>query len=331
MCGYKKRTQPVSELETGCFHHLVPGQKGFLNDPRQTPIEITEINLDTGFFTVAVLDFEDRGAHWSIPFENVSQYGFPATASHATPSVQKAIAFTVQRFDHPLVIEVSTERQAVTEQEISQRIPEARQWLRTEGQFLHTEKQLPDVHLRKGSPALIKDLQRFLEHHGLWELEERFSSTYVSNPRSGELIKGHGIVLAEMGLAPFHGKVVRDPNTFIHYPKPVRQHHILWRLAFLRALFAELNCPHLLVYRGIRVNDTASPHSPGTWISTALHPPVAMEHITHINPTQTGLMYSRWMPVDRLWMTFYETRAMNQHYLETEAVFLGPEKTVTFF
>ena len=35
---------------------------------------------------------------------------------------------------------------------------------------------------------------------GLWDIEEAFAEQYVRNPNSGELVKGHAIVLAELGL-----------------------------------------------------------------------------------------------------------------------------------
>ena len=45
-------------------------------------------------------------------------------------------------------------------------------------------------------------------------MEERFATQWASNNESGEFIKGHRIVIAEVGLSPYEGKVVRDPALF---------------------------------------------------------------------------------------------------------------------
>ena len=59
----------------------------------------------------------------------------------------------------------------------------------------------------------------------------------MSNPHSGEMAKGHAIVLAEMGLCPYSGKVVRDRALFAgDGAKERRRAHILLRLAFTQEL-----------------------------------------------------------------------------------------------
>ena len=44
-----------------------------------------------------------------------------------------------------------------------------------------------------------------MEERGLLDMDQALAQTYVSNPASGETVKGHLIVMAEMGIAPFHG------------------------------------------------------------------------------------------------------------------------------
>lgn len=51
------------------------------------------------------------------------------------------------------------------------------------------------------------------------------------------MAKGHAIVLAEMGLCPYSGKVVRDRALFAgDGAKERRRAHILLRLAFTQEL-----------------------------------------------------------------------------------------------
>ena len=88
-------------------------------------------------------------------------------------------------------------------------------------------------------------LERFLGEVGLVELDEAFASRYVSNASSGELVKGHAIVLAQLGLCPYDGKVVRSPDLFAgEWTEERRAAHVVARLAFVRELFAPEGEPH---------------------------------------------------------------------------------------
>ncbi|HET6866787.1 MAG TPA: hypothetical protein VFH80_12790 [Solirubrobacteraceae bacterium] len=55
---------------------------------------------------------------------------------------------------------------------------------------------------REGDPRLYDLLDEVMTDRGLAELDHDFSATFVTNPASGELVKGHAIVLAELGLCP---------------------------------------------------------------------------------------------------------------------------------
>ena len=69
-----------------------------------------------------------------------------------------------------------------------------------------------DLSAQTGNPALWTDLKRYMTEESLWDIEEMFAEQYVRNPNSGELVKGHAIVLAELGLVAFEGKQVRDAD-----------------------------------------------------------------------------------------------------------------------
>ena len=68
-----------------------------------------------------------------------------------------------------------------------------------------------DPEAPRGDPLLIADLDAYLERRGLAELDRHVARGYVSNPSSGDLVKAHAVVAAELGLAPYHGPILRDP------------------------------------------------------------------------------------------------------------------------
>ena len=57
-------------------------------------------------------------------------------------------------------------------------------------------------------------LEEFLAGRDLGALERALSASLASNPNAGEVVKGHAIVLAELGLCPYRGTVISDPEAF---------------------------------------------------------------------------------------------------------------------
>ena len=89
-----------------------------------------------------------------------------------------------------------------------------------------------------------------MDFHGLTDMEERFATQWVSNSESGEFIKGHRIVIAELGLSPYEGKVVRDSTLFDEpWSKQRRAHYILVRMAFVQEVFSQSEIERPLLYR----------------------------------------------------------------------------------
>lgn len=73
--------------------------------------------------------------------------------------------------------------------------------------------------------------------------------TFVSNPASGELVKGHAIVLAELGPCPYRGEIVRHPELFTgQWSKPRRAEHLVVRLAFMQELFSSWEVDTVTLY-----------------------------------------------------------------------------------
>jgi hypothetical protein len=146
----------------------------------------------------------------------------------------------------------------------------------------------------------------------------------VSNPGSGEIVKGHRVVLAELGLADYAGNVVRDPATFEgKWTRERRIDHIVTRLAFVRALFDRLGLQTVTVWRGASIEGRLEDRRGRTFVSTTFDEAVARSHYQSGPSRWTHVLIRGDVPVDRLFATYHETAAMNTNFLEAEAVLLA--------
>jgi hypothetical protein len=146
----------------------------------------------------------------------------------------------------------------------------------------------------------------------LRDLDDAFFRTWASNPRSGELVKGHAIVLAELGLAPFAGTVVRDPALFAGaWSKERRAAHIVARLAWTAA-----NVGPLTVFRG----GPLPAGRPGSFVSATLDVRVAA---SHYGAYADAFIRRERVGPGRVFATHRETPALNHPYRESEVVLLS--------
>ena len=180
------------------------------------------------------------------------------------------------------------------------------------------------IERRTGESTLFALLDNFLVKRGLDELDRSFSKTFVSNPRSGELIKGHAIVLAELGLCPYYGQIVRDPRLFQEpWSRSRRAEHIIARLAFVQELWSSWKHETVTLYRGAAVDGPLRSREPTSFVSATFSRDVASEHFEGGPTTQTAVMWRQRVPIRRLFMTFVETSEMNSRFDEAEAVLIG--------
>ena len=293
---------PDADFAPGRLADLVTGNRGRLLDPRRTPVTIAGSVLETGFFSVRVDAFEDAGAVWEVPFEDVARFQFAhgGAVRDDVAELEAAIA----RLDRPLAIDGQDGRASALARLVEEH-EAAREWI----------IPLPDlssyVEERIGEPALYRSLAAFMDDRGVGDLERAFAERFVSNPWSGELVKGHAIVLAELGLCPFRGKAVRDPALFDGaWSRERRATHLLSRMAFVQELFGDGT---VTVYRGSREPETAS------FVSASFSRAVAAENVAG----REGVVREWVVGAGRLFMTFLETEAMNRRYREAEAVLLG--------
>jgi hypothetical protein len=300
---------PDEDFEPGRIEHLVAGNPGRLLDERRTPVVVRSVDERTGQFAVEIRAFEDAGAQWEVPFEDVGRFQFARHAELLSPPAAGACRAIAARLDRPLHIPAAAAPDVERE----------RAW----AQAALGPIELPDpeaaIAARTGDPGLAAAVGAALAERGLSDMDEAFAARYHSNPASGELVKGHAIVAAEIGLAPYRGKVVRDDRLFDEpWTKARRAEHLLARMALTRELWRRAGAERS-VHRATRPDrpDAAS------FYSVTFAREVAEAHAT-------ATLVSAPLPLDSLLMTFWETSALNRHYREAEAVVLrrpGPSPT----
>ena len=321
---------PDSAYENGELRHLIVGNMGRLLDPRRTPVRITEVKSETGFVALEILDFEDKGNHWEYTFEEISRFQFDRNSHYATAENIKKFQEAVNCFDRTVSIVGDDAQKRTTMERMLKERKKARKWLLKNSRFLSESGKLPEIKNLEGDILLYEDLYNFMDFFNLWEIEKTFANQFVSNPYSGELIKGHRIILAEMGLADYKGKIVRNKTLFNSpWSKEERKNHIFARMAFVHELFKELKISTVILYRGFSTKKTFTAPQNNTFVSTSFSQKVAEAHFESL-PEANGVLYRQIIPVERLFMTYFETVQMNQEFKEGEAVLLYDPTNIAF-
>jgi hypothetical protein len=306
-------------FDRGTLPHLVAGNRGRLLDPRRTPVTILSIDLETGQFTVRIEDFEDRGATWEIPFERVDRYQFEKSARRAQAEIA-AFEAAVARFDRPLEIACDARARESTLARIARWREDARAWFERRVS-LSARLNAFDPARRESAGAFAAECEAFMRERGLWDLEDAFTARWVSNPNSGELVKGHRIVCAQLGLAPFIGRIVRSAALFDDsWTRERRAEHIECRAGFTQALFAAGGHERVTLYRGLASEGAPSAPRSETFVSATFDIEVASSMMGARDASRTGVLLSQDVPIERLFMTCVETAAMNRQFREAEAV-----------
>jgi hypothetical protein len=134
------------------------------------------------------------------------------------------------------------------------------------------------------------------------------------------------VVLAELGLSPYRGTVVRRGDTFTGgWTRELRREHLLWRLALTGNLLRAIDAPSLVAYRAAATDSTMTTDAPSSFVSVTLSRDVAEAHFSGDSQTVAAYLWRQQVPVDRVLMTFVETSAMSSQYLEAEAVLIAEE------
>ncbi len=315
--------RPDSDFMPGELALLVEGNRCRLLDGRRTPGVIESVDDGTGFFRWRISAFEDEGKNWDVPIEDVLRFQFERDVVRLDREQVTGLEECVERFGKKLVVEAPAGVCAATEARLREREKQARKWLKTESSFFLCHKDLP-LRSRQGPAKLAEDLRRFLDEKGLLDLEVTTAETIVTNPNSGEWIKGMLIVLADMGLVTYCGKIVRTPGLFEGIgTKRRRREYLLERLAFVRAAFRLAGHSEVVVYRGMS-SESDWRDLPRAVLSCtfSLRVAKAFADFDVQSKARTSYLMKLTVPVERLWMTYCETAGFNGRYLEAEALLL---------
>ena len=325
-------TPPDSDFEPPEHSHLVVGNKARLLDPRRTPVSVVELRLDTGTFVIRIDDYEDKGATWEIPFEGVGAYQFAVGSARAPESAVAQYHAAIERFDRPLAIACDPDQRAATKARLVTEVEAASVWLAGNSRFLSAGATLPSPAAREGDVRLQADLEAFMIRRELWDIEDAFARQFVSNPFSGELAKGHRIVIAQIGLVAFAGKVIRNPAIFDGaWSRHRRAQHILARLGFIRAIFMHLGCDRVRLFRGVSTEEQLRSPTNETFVSATF------SHRCRDEPLRVGQPDGHACPVPSISACRAalhdlprETAPMNDRFKEAEAVLLYDGGNATF-
>ncbi len=337
---------------------IAVGNRGRLLDARRTPVTVVGVDVACAMFEVRVDAFEDAGACWKLPLEDVARFQFARDAVAVGAGDVAHYMAGVARLDRAAPVACTSRARRETLARLDAALGEARGWLTSDappgavrpgaprhgavqpgatrpaatppGAARPREGQLGSamvdaaIGAREGIPALYGLLARYLTPRGLEEIDRVFCETFVSNPRSGEVVKGHAIVLAELGLVPYGGQMVRNPALFDGaWSRARRGEHLIARLAFTRALWERLGREHVTLYRALASERPLDARPDESFISATFSGEVAAAHFQGGPTTRVAAMWRQVVPVGRLLMTFLETEAMNARFREAEAVVLG--------
>jgi hypothetical protein len=333
MAVYESNPELVDDsgFVAGALEHLVVGNRGRLLDARRTPVTVLSVEEERGSFSLRIDAFEDRGALWELGLEEVERFQFPRDAITAAPEFVAGLRHARARFDRELGISTDQGARAMTLQAIESEKHAARRFILARKVLRGLDPLERYSARRRGEPQLMTVLESYLDQQELLELDRALAQAFVSNPHSGELVKGHAMVLAALGLCPYRGKVLRDPEVLqAPWSYDMRRRHILARLAFMRAMAEVWGLEAVDLYRGTAADGPLTVQRRDSFVSATFSAEVAAEHFQGGSPTVAAAMWRQRIPAERLFMTFLETAAHNERFLEAEAVLIGDPDSSTF-
>lgn len=314
---------PDGHFAPGELRWLVPGNWGRLLDARRTPVRVTGVDVAHGYFEAEILAFEDAGARWLVPLEEVTSYQFAPDGAQAPAGAVADMQAAIGRLNVTVDIPADQTARRRSQARIAAERARAGAWLTAHGAPARID---PGTFIasRRGSAEAAGWLAGYLAEAGLDGLpgmDHELAASYVSNPWSGDLVRAHLITIARLGVAAYQGKAIRDPASLAgRWAEHRRAEHIIHRAAFTQALWQRASRPGLMIYRGIGLPGEAAPAIRATGLVSASFSRAVAESHFDAPLTGTAALLRTRLPTDRLFMSFLETKAMNKQYLEADAV-----------
>ena len=225
------------------------------------------------------------------------------------------------------MIKVEESQRKKTEDRIKTQKKVIDKWLGENSLFFKSNQAI-DFSTFQGVEMLSRDLQEYMKTVNLSKIEEKTANLVALNPNSGEWIKGMEIVLAEIGLVPYHGKIPRTDDIFSGIGrKENRREYLINRLAFIQSYFSLFKLTEVVLYRGMSTEEGWL-ELPRSLLSCTFKLEVAQAFSDFVseNKYKNSYLLKMTCPVERLFMTFLETEALNRQYKEAEALVLYHEK-----
>lgn len=320
--------EPDSNFVAGELGLAQAGNRGRLLDARRTPLSLTAVDLERCEIEVRIDAFEDQGARWRLPAWEITRLQLARDSQRAPPAAAAELHRAAERFNRPLVLEADATTASDTWRRVTEQRARISSLLGSDGVRI----DLPAcVERREGDPRLYAGLERYLAAQDLLDLDRQFCATMVSNPGSGELIKGHAIVLAELGLCRYDGTPVRDPNLFGRpWSRHRRAEHLVARMAFAQELWRSAVSQPLTLCRAAATDGALSRPRPASFVSCTFSGDVADAHFAGGETTRSAVKWRQVVDPTRLLMTFLETASFNDRFKEAEAVLLGDPSNPAF-
>ncbi len=127
-----------------------------------------------------------------------------------------------------------------------------------------------------------------------------------------------------MGLVTYQGKKVRTENIFKGAGnKTLRREYIIHRLAFMRAFFELMDVKEVVLYRGMST-EKGWVKKDRIFLSCTFNHEVAnaFSCMDRDSRYKNSYILKMTFPIEKLFMTYFETASMNNQYKEAEVLVL---------
>ena len=314
------------EFIKGEISLLVPGNKCRLLDGRRTTGYIENYFEESVMFRWRITKYEDEGKFWDLPAEDITKFQFAKDSERLSHKKLIEIKSTIDKYNSYITIKAQNKDKAKTEILIEDTKKHIKSWLINNSTFLKHNSTL-DFDRKNGYSELYADIKNYMESQNILKQEQLTTENMVLNPFSGEWIKGLRIMLAELGIVSYYGKEIRTNNIFKGEGKRViRRKYLINRLAFIRAYIELLDIDEIVLYRGMST-DKDWIKKDRTFLSCTFNQEVAEDFccLKRDSKYKNAYLLKMTYPISNLFMSFFETEAMNNQYEEAEALILYSE------
>ncbi|MFN8673930.1 MAG: hypothetical protein U0457_17850 [Candidatus Sericytochromatia bacterium] len=324
---FDKNKLPDSEYYQGDLKFLVEGNICRVLDNRRTPGFIEKIDPESAIFRFRITKFEDNGKYWELPLENITSFQFEKKSKTINNEEINFFSKKINEKNKYLIIKPQEKDLINTNNLISSKKDEIIVWLKNNYTFFSDNKT---INIKKHYKILSKALIKYLKEKDLYNLEELTTKILVLNPSSGEWIKGMEICLSELGLIKFNDKAPRTKDIFEKLgAKDLRKKYLIHRMAFIQAYFTLSNFKEIPVYRGMSSTEDWYSY-PRTFISYSTDLKVAKSFFSLKDEYKNAYLIKKTIPIEKIFMTFIETKEMNLQYKEKEVLVFYDENKDKF-